>query len=56
MGARFVRANGLRFAYTSAGPPGGPLAGGSLVERNLNFWTVVVALAYVANTIVLLKI
>jgi pimeloyl-ACP methyl ester carboxylesterase len=26
VGARFVRANGLRFAYTELGPPSGPLA------------------------------
>jgi pimeloyl-ACP methyl ester carboxylesterase len=26
MGARFVRANGIRFAYTELGPPDGPLA------------------------------
>jgi preprotein translocase subunit SecG len=35
---------------------GGPLGGGSLVERNLNIWTVVVAIAFTLNTIVLLKI
>ena len=35
---------------------GGSTAGGSLVERNLNVWTVVVAIAFTLNTIVLLKI
>lgn len=30
--------------------------GGSLVERNLNRWTIGVALAFVLNTIVLIKI
>ena len=35
---------------------GGPIGGGSLVERNLNIWTVVVAIAFTLNTFVLLKI
>ena len=34
----------------------GPMGGGSLVERNLNRWTIGFALAFVVNTIVLLKI
>jgi preprotein translocase subunit SecG len=38
------------------GTGAGPLGGGSLVERNLNIWTVVVALLFVANTFVLLKL
>jgi preprotein translocase subunit SecG len=33
----------------------GPLGGGSLVERNLNRWTIAFALLFVANTILLLK-
>jgi len=33
----------------------GPLGGGSLVERNLNRWTIVFALLFVGNTILLLK-
>ena len=33
----------------------GPLGGGSLVERNLNRWTIFFALLFVANTILLLK-
>ena len=34
----------------------GPLGGGSLMERNLNRWTVGFAIAFVANIIVLLKL
>ncbi len=37
-----------------SGPFGG--GGGSLVERNLNRWTIVFALLFVINTIVLIKI
>ena len=33
----------------------GPLGGGSLVERNLNRWTIAFAILFVANTILLLK-
>jgi preprotein translocase subunit SecG len=47
--------SGLSGAF-GVGTGSGPLAGGSLVERNLNIWTILVALAFVANTIVLLKI
>jgi preprotein translocase subunit SecG len=46
---------GLSGAF-GVGTGAGPLGGGSLVERNLNRWTVVFSLAFVANTIVLLKI
>lgn len=38
------------------GQGGGPFGGGSLVERNLNRWTVVFALIFFVNTIVLIKI
>ena len=38
------------------GSGSGPLGGGSLVERNLNRWTIVFAVLFVVNTIVLLKI
>ena len=38
------------------GTGGGPLGGGSLVERNLNRWTVVFAILFAANTIALLKV
>ena len=34
----------------------GPLGGGSLVERNLNRWTIGFAVLFVINTIVLIKI
>ena len=39
-----------------AGTGGGPFGGGSLVERNLNRWTVFFAVLFVANVIILLKI
>ena len=38
------------------GTGAGPFGGGSLVERNLNRWTIGFAIAWVANTIILLKI
>jgi preprotein translocase subunit SecG len=47
--------SGLSGAF-GVGTGAGPLGGGSLVERNLNIWTVVVALVFVANIIALLKI
>ena len=46
---------GLSGAF-GVGTGAGPLGGGSLVERNLNRWTVVFALLFTINTIVLLKI
>ena len=46
---------GLSGAFGVGGGTG-PLGGGSLVERNLNRWTVAFALIFVANVIVLLKI
>ena len=46
---------GLSGAF-GVGSGAGPFGGGSLVERNLNRWTVGFALAFVANTIILLKI
>ena len=46
---------GLSGAF-GVGSGGGPFGGGSLVERNLNRWTVGFAAIYVANVIVLLKI
>jgi len=46
---------GLSGAF-GMGAGGGPFGGGSLVERNLNRWTVGFALAFVINVIVLLKI
>lgn len=47
--------SGLSGAF-GVGTGAGPLGGGSLVERNLNRWTVVFALVFVINTIVLIKI
>jgi preprotein translocase subunit SecG len=38
------------------GTGAGPFGGGSLVERNLNRWTVGFAIAFVVNTIILIKI
>jgi preprotein translocase subunit SecG len=46
---------GLSGAF-GVGTGAGPFGGGSLVERNLNRWTVAFAIAWVANTIALLKI
>ena len=46
---------GLSGAF-GVGTGGGPLGGGSLVERNLNRWTIGFAIAFVINTILLLKI
>lgn len=45
---------GLSGAF-GVGSGAGPLGGGSLVERNLNRWTVFFAVLFVINTIVLLK-
>jgi preprotein translocase subunit SecG len=46
---------GLSGAF-GVGTGAGPFGGGSLVERNLNRWTVVFALLFVINTIILIKI
>ena len=46
---------GLSGAF-GVGTGAGPFGGGSLVERNLNRWTVAFAIVWVLNTIVLLKI
>jgi preprotein translocase subunit SecG len=46
---------GLSGAF-GVGSGQGALGGGSLVERNLNRWTVGFAIAFVVNTILLLKI
>jgi preprotein translocase subunit SecG len=47
--------SGLSGAF-GVGTGAGPFGGGSLVERNLNRWTVAFAIAFTANTIVLIKI
>ena len=46
---------GLSGAF-GVGTGAGPLGGGSLVERNLNRWTVLFAVLFAVNTIVLIKI
>ncbi|MEY2442426.1 MAG: preprotein translocase subunit SecG [bacterium] len=46
---------GLSGAF-GVGSGSGPFGGGSLVERNLNRWTIGFAVAFVLNTILLLKL
>jgi preprotein translocase subunit SecG len=46
--------SGLSGAF-GVGSGQGPLGGGSMVERNLNRWTVVFAVAFFLNAILLLK-
>ncbi|HYI81559.1 MAG TPA: preprotein translocase subunit SecG [Thermoleophilaceae bacterium] len=46
---------GLSGAF-GVGTGAGPLGGGSLVERNLNRWTIFFSCIFVLNVIVLLKI
>ena len=46
---------GLSGAF-GVGGGGGPFGGGSLVERNLDRWTIAFAIVFVINIIVLLKI
>ena len=47
--------SGLSGAFR-VGTGAGPLGGGSLVERNLNRWTILFAVLFVINTIVLIKV
>jgi len=47
--------SGLSGAF-GVGTGAGPLGGGSLVERNLNRWTIGFAMAFVVNTLILVKI
>jgi preprotein translocase subunit SecG len=47
--------SGLSGAF-GVGTGAGPLGGGSLVERNLNRWTIGFATLFVINTVVLIKI
>jgi preprotein translocase subunit SecG len=47
--------SGLSGAF-GVGTGAGPFGGGSLVERNLNRWTIFFSLVFVANIIILLKI
>ncbi len=46
---------GLSGAF-GVGTGAGPFGGGSLVERNLNRWTIAFALLFVVNVFVLLKL
>jgi preprotein translocase subunit SecG len=46
---------GLSGAF-GVGSGAGPFGGGSLVERNLDRWTIVFALLFTANVIALLKV
>ena len=48
--------SGLSGAFGIGGAGAGPFGGGSLVERNLNRWTIGFAIALGVNTIILLKI
>ena len=47
--------SGLSGAF-GVGTGAGPFGGGSLVERNLNRWTIAFAVLFVINTFVLIKI
>ena len=47
--------SGLSGAF-GVGTGAGPFGGGSLVERNLNRWTIAFAVLFVVNVIALLKI
>jgi len=49
------RDTGLSGAF-GVGTGSGPFGGGSLVERNLNRWTIAFAVAFGINTIILLKL
>jgi preprotein translocase subunit SecG len=46
---------GLSGAF-GVGTGAGPFGGGSLVERNLNRWTILFAVLFALNTIILIKI
>jgi preprotein translocase subunit SecG len=46
---------GLSGAF-GVGTGAGPFGGGSLVERNLNRWTIGFAIAFAINTIILIKV
>ncbi len=46
--------SGLSGAF-GVGTGTGPLGGGSMVERNLNRWTILFAVLFFVNAIVLLK-
>jgi preprotein translocase subunit SecG len=46
--------SGLSGAF-GVGSGQGPLGGGSMVERNLNRWTVFFAILFALNTVILLR-
>ena len=46
---------GLSGAF-GVGTGAGPVGGGSLVERNLNRWTILFAVLFALNTIILIKV
>jgi preprotein translocase subunit SecG len=46
--------SGLSGAF-GVGSGTGPLGGGSMVERNLNRWTIFFSILFVVNAIILLK-
>jgi preprotein translocase subunit SecG len=46
---------GLSGAF-GVGTGAGPFGGGSMVERNLNRWTIGFAVVFVINTLILIKI
>ncbi len=47
---------GLSGFGTGGGGGTSPFGGGSMVERNLNRWTVLFAILFAVNTIVLVKV
>jgi preprotein translocase subunit SecG len=47
--------SGLSGAF-GVGSGAGPFGGGSLVERNLNRWTIAFAIVFAVNTVVMLKL
>ena len=47
--------SGLSGAF-GVGTRAGPFGGGSLVEQNLNRWTVLFAILFAVNTVILIKI
>jgi preprotein translocase subunit SecG len=47
--------SGLSGAF-GVGTGAGPFGGGSLVERNLNRWTIAFAIVFAVNTLILLRI
>ena len=48
------KVSGLSGAF-GVGTGAGPFGGGSLVERNLNRWTIAFAIAFAVNIVLVLK-